>query len=241
MIMGFMYITFGNNAAKVAGNSLASIRRTGNDFPATSVGDTPVEGTTFIPWLGHKPWIDDKTDPDQRFRAGYVKPSLYDLSPYEYTLYLDADTIIKRDIMPGFWALRDHDVCAVHHDTLPVFSMGELKKHMDKPVFHKSYYENIRKELDYTISVIGTRPTIVNSGVIFFRKSIATSYFFDNWYTEWSRFYGWEEQLAFLRAEYHTTKLIVKRLPMEWNHKRMADNTIIWHKMGGGSARNPKC
>jgi len=240
MIMGFMYIAFGKNAAKAAGNSLASIRRTGNDFPATSVGDTPVEGTTFIPWLGHRPWTDDETDLDQRFRAGYVKPHIYNLSPYVYTLYLDADTVIKRDIMPGFWALRDNDICVVHYDALRTFTMSALKKHMDRSVFNIPYYENIRKELDYTIGVIGKDTSIVNSGVIFFRKSIETSSFFNQWFLEWLHFRGWEEQLAFLRAEHKTKNLKVKKLPLEWNHKRVQSNTIIWHKMGAGSARNPE-
>jgi hypothetical protein len=239
--LGIIYISFGETSAKAALRSLESIRRFGIDLPAITVGTHPIEGTEFMGWRGHAPWTEDETDPDQRFRAGYVKPMLQPISPFDYTLYLDADTIIRRDIMPGFWYLQDHDICAVHYDSVPEYTMEALKRHINQPVFNTPYYRDTRRELDFTISVIGGKTPIVNSGVIFFRKSYEASFFFAKWYLEWLRFTGWEEQLAFLRAEHGTPGLKIKKLPMEWNHKHIKPNTIIWHKMGGGSARDPKC
>ena len=234
-------MAFGQASATAAEYSLQSIRRMGIDLPAVSVGSHPIKGVEFLGWKGHAPWTEDETNPDQRFRAGYVKPMLQPISPFDYTLYLDADTIIRKDIMPGFWFLKDHDIAAVHCDPHPEYRMGALKKHIEQPIFNIPYYRDTRRELDFTISVVGEKTPIVNSGVIFFRKSYETSFFFAKWYLEWLRFEGWEEQLAFLRAEHGTPGLKIGKLPMEWNHKHILHNTIIWHKMGGGSARDPKC
>lgn len=236
--MGFIYIAFGKNAATVAGNSLASIRNTGNDFPATSIGDTPVKGTTFIPWLDHRPWTNDETDPDQRFRAGYIKPFLYNLSPYEYTLYLDADTEIKKNIMFGFDLLKEYDICAFHHNTNPKYAIGEVYTRAQKFAKKASFWDSVTDELRYTCDLLGPDTRIVNSGVIFFRKNKLVKDFFQTWYKEWLIYKGWEEQLAFLRAENVCKGLKIHPLSEEWNDKYLKISTIIWHTMGRGSARD---
>lgn len=233
-------MSFGEVSAKAVTASLKSIRDRGIKLSVAVVGTHPVEGTTFLGWRLHPPWTEDETDPDQRFRAGYVKPFLHPITPFDYTLYLDADTDVRRDIMQGFEYLKEYDICAVHHDNYKPYSMQVLRAHIMQPVFSIPYYRDIRRELDYTISVIGPDTTIANSGVIFFRKSYESCSFFSNWYLEWLRFGGWEEQLAFLRAEHNCPKLKIKHLPVEWNQKYLKKETIIWHKMGGGSARDEK-
>lgn len=235
---GIIYMAFGNNAVKSVENSISTIRALNIDLPVATVGSHKIQHTIFIPWLGHAPWTEDTNNADQRFRAGYVKPFLHRLSPFDYTLYLDADTVIHKDIMPGFEFLEDYDICAAYGDKDR--TLGRSKNHFSRKEFSTPFFEDARKELSYTCKSLGKDTPIMNSGVIFFRKSVASSDFFERWYLEWLRFKGWEEQHAFLRAERVCAKTKILHLSFMWNQKQSDPETIIWHKMNSGDARDPK-
>jgi hypothetical protein len=235
--IGIIYMTFGNNAVESAEKSIASIKAIGIDLPIATIGTHKIQHTTFIPWYRHQPWTDDKANPDQRFRAGYVKPFVYEFSPFDYTLYLDADTEIQKDFRKAFNYLSSYDLCVVHGTENR--TLGRSRKHFQALEFAVPFWNQFRGELEYSCAVLGPETRIMNSGVIFFRKSPEAQSFFKAWYEEWLRFGGWEEQHAFLRVERnHPAKIF--NLSTKWNQKHLQPTTIIWHRMGKGSARDPK-
>jgi hypothetical protein len=80
---------------------------------------------------------------------------------------------------------------------------------------------------------------LVNSGVIFFKKSPGTKKFMAEWYDEWLRFQRWDEQLAFLRAQHNLIgTTTIKHIDLKWNTNHHTDDTIILHYAGQRLARD---
>lgn len=82
----------------------------------------------------------------------YNKASMYELSPFENTLYLDTDTIVLDDVSYGFDISMKHDIA------LCICEASDARR-----------FEGIK---DYTIEY--------NTGVIFFKKGNIKS-LFDKW------------------------------------------------------------
>jgi hypothetical protein len=225
--IGILYMGFGAKAAAAISKSMASLRSIGLSIPVCVVGDTEVNGAQFIPWEGESPF-DGTQLKNFQFRAGRVKPFLYGLSPYQRTLYIDADTEFISDIMPGFEMLRDCDMALAEE----ALSLGKL---YNKP---RAGWEINIAERDVTIAELGGDPhkKFLNSGVIFFRKSEAVDWLFAEWGTQWRRFEQWDEQLALMRAIVKCS-LNYKALPIDWNHPHREKAKIIFHNYGRGVVR----
>ena len=223
MNIGIVYAVFGPSSAIAAKESLVSIRKQGITIPAVSTGTREVRGATFIPWEGLDPWVGTQTR--QGYLAGRVKPFLYNYSPFEFTLYLDADTEICGNIMPGFELLREYDVC--------IADDGRFIENIYKYNKLGAEWNWARDERDFTSALLGKpKNREINSGVIFFRKSSQAEKFFVKWYEEWTRFQQWDEQFAFLRAEHDCPETKIKHLPQTWNEHDPTKPKIIWHKWG---------
>jgi len=234
MKAGIVYISFGIEAAETAKRSIDSIKKLGINIPIVSIGSTKVIGTDFIKWTGNNPWRNETLSPKLWFAAGEVKPHLYDLSPFEYTLYLDADTMIRKDLTLGFSFLDDYDICVANH-----YGDMRLKNVWKDPRYFSPEHSDKRAERDATIKLLGDENTpFINSGVIFFKKNYAVQQVFTDWYLEWIKYRAWDEQMALHRAIHKCPRIKVRYMPEIWNKKFEDDQTIIWHKMGGGSARN---
>ena len=169
------------------------------------------------------------------FRAGAVKPYLYDYSPFDKTLYLDVDTIIKKDVTCGFDFLEENDICVSYHvkPNGDIWYVDEIFNHLLSPPISETSVE----ERNLTQKMIGKRMPFINTGVIFFRKSENAKKFFETWYKEWKIFSSWDEQMAAHRAFCLTPDLKIKLLPPIWNQKYESKDTIISHAMGKQSAR----
>jgi len=212
---GIVYVSFGKKSAIAVQNSYGSIVNMGASIPTAVIGDNEIPNMENIKWDGDAPLYNNKGI----FLAGAIKPFLYDLSPFDYTLYLDADTIVYGNIMSGFDPLDENDICvANHYDNIRV---GNVDESVEK---------------SETINLVGNIP-FINSGVIFFRKSDATKFVFENWHKEWLKYGGWDEQLALHRAIYKCADIKIFCMPEIWNQKYKKDNTIIWHQMGSQVAR----
>ncbi len=111
---GVLYMVFGSAAAREAARSLATLRTFCPDLPAAVLGDKPVDGMQHIPWTGRIPFDPTKKHNFQ-FRAGLVKPHFYTQSPFDRTLYLDADTEILADIRFLFNVLDSWDLAIAKH------------------------------------------------------------------------------------------------------------------------------
>jgi len=226
--IGIVYMSFGERAARGVKESAMSLRRIGLNIPICAIGTTPVDGYPFIEWRGENPF-DISQRKNFQFRAGRVKPRLYGLTPFERTLYIDADTEFMDDILPGFECLDDFDI-AVARENLTI---GQL--------YNKSLagWEINIKERDATMKELGEGPNVyfLNSGVLFFRKSHAVETAMCRWHEAWMEWQQWDEQLAFMRGFHRTPEARVKILEPQWNHPHRMKGIVVFHNYGRGVVR----
>lgn len=170
MEIGVVYIAYGHNARTEAAHSIRTLRRH-HDWPVTVIGE-PIPGTQHIPWRGFgKP-------------GRWAKVNLLDLSPFEWTLYLDADTRVRGDLSTGF------DVLAAGWELAMVPSKRE-----PRPLDILA-----TDEREITLSELGDCwPVMINSGVMWFRRTARTTRLWQTWSEEWQRFKQ-HDQGALLRA-----------------------------------------
>jgi len=225
---GIVYMSFGAKAGAAIAKSIASLRKTGLKYPICVVGDTPVAGTQFVKWEGESPY-DAKQRNNFQFRAGRVKPLLYGCSPFERTLYVDADTVFMKSIEEGFGYLDEFDM-AVTEEKLTLGGLYNKKL--------AGWEINIR-ERDVTIDETGgdAKRKFINSGVVFFKKSAQIEKLFCDWHTEWVRFQEWDEQLALMRAIHTNQDVTIKCLSVKWNNPQLDSGTFIYHAYGRGVVR----
>lgn len=223
--IGILYMGFGQRAASEIRKSIASLRNVGLKIPVCVVGDTPVRGTQFIAWEGESPF-DASQRKNFQFRAGRVKPFLYGLTPFERTLYIDADTEFMSDIMRGFELLNEYDM-ALAEELLTISQLYNKAR---------AGWEINILERDATIAELGGDTQFLNSGVVFFRKCPPVAGLFEAWGRQWLRWQQWDEQLALMRA-LHECPVNYKALPVDWNHPHRQKAKIIFHNYGRAVAR----
>lgn len=114
----------------------------------------------------------------------WMKVHLDELSPFELTLYLDADTRAQLDLSEGFGMLED----GFDLTLTPSNNQG------DDLMWHVGEEERRR-----TVEELGFWPLQLQAGVMFFRKSEGTRRLFEAWQEEWRRWEG-QDQAALLRA-----------------------------------------
>lgn len=118
-------------------------------------------------------------------QSRWLKVNLDRLSPYDLTLYLDADTEVLGDLGFLFAALRDG------WDML----IAPSKRQGTDVLGHLSVEDRA-----LTLDVVGTPcPLNLQAGVFAFRKNEATAAMFAAWRAEWGRV-GYLDQGALLRA-----------------------------------------
>lgn len=217
--VGLVYMAFGEKAKKAVKKSIATLKRLGYSYPVCIVDEEM--------WAGESPF-----DANQRrnfqFRAGRIKPFLYQYTPFEYNLYVDADTKFMKPIHNAFLELDSNDL-VVTEEKLSLRDLYNKKL---------AGWEINLLERDTTIIEIGGDDTqkFINSGVFLFKQNKKTVNLFKDWNKEWLRFQEWDEQLALMRA-IHNNDAAVKRLSVEWNSPQARDDTIIFHNYGTGNLR----
>ena len=224
--IGLMYVAFGEKAMHAVRHSVATMKRLGVDYPVCVVGDQVSEEFVSLLWEGQSPF-DATQKRNFQFRAGRIKPYLYDLSPFDYTLYMDADTEFYHDVFPGFDLMNTYQF-AIAQELLTV-----------EQLYNKSLagWEINIQERDYTMDLLNNgKEPFINSGVFFFSKNETTKKLFTAWGEEWLRYQQWDEQLALMRA-IASSKPKVKYLPTIWNNPYATDDSIIFHDYGRGSIR----
>lgn len=231
--VGIIYMAFGEKAKAAVAKSFATLKRLGFSYPVAVIGDYAAESHgeryTYLPWKLQSPF-DIKQRRNFQFRAGRVKPFLCDLTPFDYTLYIDADTKFLQPIQSAFEALNEFDVIATEERLT-------LQQLYNKKL---AGWELNLIERDTTIEELGAGAedlNFINSGVLFFRKNKATQKLFFDWYNEWLRFQEWDEQLALMRALHANKNIKLQKLPAEWNDPHMHTNSVIFHNYGRGDVR----
>ena len=226
MTDGVIYMTWGQNAIIQAESSITSLwRKAGSSMPVMVVGDEEAR----VHFAGNKRVMfhlmdidpfDDQKARGFRFMAGRIKPLLAKISPFDRTLYVDADTAFKSNPKIGFDLLDRWDVVLAETQT-------------------RSLVEGLAglKESQGTSKWLGT-PHILyhNSGMIFWRKNEKTDRLFDLWSTEWQVYSGWDEQVSLLRALLKSEVMFLT-VPYTWNCYSDKESHILHHWFGGRHAR----
>lgn len=166
---GIVYVAFGENAREEAAMSIAALRPR-YDGLITVISSEPLPGAHFIRF------------DDPRFGARWAKLNLDLLTPYDQTLYLDADTRPRTDCAQWFEILADGFDVVIAESTM----QGQ------KALWHVD-----EAEREETLDGFGFTPLQLQAGVFAFRRSEAVVALFAAWREEWR---GGQDQAALLRA-----------------------------------------
>jgi hypothetical protein len=229
---GFVYMVFGKKALIDFKNSVISLRRSGCNLPVIAVGDIHVQfsfgkSITSIKWEGEDPYDKDARKNFQ-FKAGRVKPFLYQYTPFKKNMYLDTDTVIMKDPSIAFNYLNNWDA---------VFTEERL---MVCELYNKvgAGWEHHLAERDQTVKEFGGDGHFKfwNSGVFLWNQNLRTETLFNNWHQEWLRWQRWDEQLALMRAA-NRSPVRIFILSEIWNCPHQREAKLIWHNYGRGTSR----
>jgi len=198
MLKGVVYVAFGGNAREEAKKSIQSLRKI-HDYPVVVISNKKFPSIDTIVF-------DDRGEPGR-----WAKVNLYNLSPFEDTLYLDADTRVQGNLETGFRLLE------LGADLVLVASQARTLKHL--------YPE----EREYTIASLPLHPLHLNTGVMYWRRNDATHALFKTWRKEWLRFED-KDQGALLRA-LHRNPVVLRLLGRPYNSQDKA-TAIILHLFG---------
>lgn len=133
------------------------------------------------------------------FSSRDIKTRLNAFSPYQETLFLDAD-ILPIGTISGLWDYVSKGDMAMVVDRLPTVSLCD----------HVS-----QEEKSYTLGQVPGNTVQFNSGVMLWRDTQAVQSLFSQWHQEWGLF-GKQDQLALVRA-IHKTQLSITKLPKTYN------------------------
>lgn len=180
MNRGIVYIATGDPYyLLLTAASIISLRDTGYRGPITVFSDLPARRLRS---LGVHV---TKVSPPQNARkpSRWVKTQLAKLTPYQQTLFLDADTVVHKPFTLLWNALAKHDI-ALGRDRNP--TLGAVN--------HAT-----QDELRYTRGLYPSATAHYNSGILLWKQTPAARRLFAAWHKEWTRF-GDIDQLALIRA-----------------------------------------
>lgn len=139
------------------------------------------------------------------------KLRMFQVSPFDETIYLDCDVVVQADITPLF----DMIPCAPHVgmalDFGPKTCEGIVSHRFFKWAVPKSILTNLERK------VPGDAPHF-NSGVVVFRKMPTAAKFFKDWANVWHSRPPAQDQVALIEA-CSKTGVFPTLLPPEWNYQ----------------------
>ena len=200
---GVIYVAYGQPAKAACQASIASLKRMHpSGLQVAVISDTPIPGAdTQI------------VRPELDIGAREYKTQAYQYSPYDHTLYLDADTLVVGSLAAGFSALAaGWDIVAALDYRQTVGRVDHLPQ----------------DDIDATIAITGTGEyPHINTGMLFFRKSTETEELFNLWHSEWLNF-KYRDQGAFVRA-LHQSNVKLWTLAWQWNTHRQERALHVFH------------
>ena len=169
MTRGILWLAYGSEFDKLAA-AAATYSRKFTRLPMHVVSnltehqrhDWP-RGTTFT-------YLDQ---PAERNRE--AKVTLYDCTPWDETLFLDADALLQRPGIERFFDdLAEHDLAIQHAETI------RNEAHRAKSKFYQTFYLSLMEKLDepYPLEVL-------QSSAFLWRQGPAAQRFFGKWRELW--------------------------------------------------------
>lgn len=169
---GVVYVAYGGGALREARLSIESLKRHHPRLPVVVVSHNHVSFAERIEW------------PDLGTPGRWAKVNLDKLTPFDHTLFLDADTRVFGKLDVGF------DAIAGGYDLVMVAS----KPQNDRVLWHLGDNERM-----ITLMETQAEPLQLNTGVMWFRKSRRVTQLFAEWRRQWKRWRD-KDQGALLRA-----------------------------------------
>ena len=207
MTRGICYIAYGHASLREAHRAIKILKQHVK-LKVALICENP----TLIKGIYHIP------HEDLSFGARKSKVLLDDLSPFDQTLYLDADTrVMSPAILYGF------EVLDAGWDLVIAPSANQG---------HNLFAHIEPKEREYTwTQLTNPFPLQLQAGVMWFNKSERVLEFFDAWRVEWNKFKQ-HDQAAMVRAlQQHPLRIWI--LGQDWNSRRGA---IVDHHFGRATA-----
>lgn len=200
---GVVYIAFGVKARAEAAASIASLQAH-HTLPVAVVSDAPlpsVHGVTYLESAGLTAGTPGRM----------AKVHLDRLTPFEHTLYLDADTRIHGQLWAGFRLL---DLGA---DVVIVPS---------RPQRHEGLRHLTPEERAFTLDALPLDPLQLNTGVMWFDRERCAA-LFAAWRVEWQTWQD-KDQGALLRA-LECVPVCVRLLGFPFNDR---NGRVVQHNFG---------
>ncbi|GGB90784.1 hypothetical protein GCM10011363_04240 [Marivita lacus] len=189
---GVMYVAWGKAHVDVARRSAASVKKRNPGMPCAI-------------WCAED---DDTTGFDQKLviPADMTRPKVGALkfSPYDETLYLDNDTMIRADLSSLFDLLLKFDLCGAH-----------------VMLWHRPRHRRM-----WQTEVPETFPEI-NCGVLLYRKNAATDRFFEDWQAAYDAAGMKIDQPTFRETLWHSD-LRFYVFPPQFNKRIFEASELIW-------------
>jgi hypothetical protein len=195
---GILYLCTGRHQ-DLLNNSISSLVSTNPALPFHVLSDRALT----VPFS----WVPPLTGKASR----YLKTQLFNLSPYDLTLFLDADTFVAEKL--SLEEMLGEADLAMALDATPTVAKGGAA-FLNYPDF------TTREEVSETIDKCGPDFPFYNSGVMLWRKSDKTREFFECWNSEWGR-YCLADQLALART-LCVSSLSVRPLSDQFNYPVLA-------------------
>ena len=162
---GVAYVVYGEKTQREAETSLKRLRANMPDVKTIVIHDR----------------VDGLTDAQA---SRFAKVNLDKLTPFDHTLYLDADTRPQADLSSGFEMLADGWELVI----APSNNQGQ------DCLWHVG-----KEEREMTFKELGRTPLQLQAGIFFFQKTPNIRRLFALWREEWERYHD-QDQAAFLRA-----------------------------------------
>ena len=199
---GICYVAYGEKAVQSCEVSLKSAKKIHPGIQVAVISDHKIPGADVS-------ILQDEMDVGAR----EYKTQVYQYSPFEYTLYLDADTIVVGHLQAGFAALEaGWDVAAALDYRQTIGRIDHLPQN----------------DIDACVSMIGTGEyPHLNTGMLFFRKCPEVKALYSLWHREWEVFH-YRDQGAFVRAVFQS-EAKVWTLAWQWNTHRPEKAAHILH------------
>jgi len=173
---GVVYVAYGSGAMREAAASIESLRKY-HDWPVSTIGDKKFINTGRVSHVR-------RADHQDALSPGrWAKTNLDIFSPYNYTLFLDADTRIRGKLDIGFKLLN------AGWELIMIPSISQD----DKALGHLNEIDRLTTQLEVPDTLQ------LNTGVMWFRKTEPIKRLFAAWREEWKRFKD-KDQGALLRA-----------------------------------------
>jgi hypothetical protein len=196
---GVLYVAYGPAAIYEAERSILSLKRYHPAWPVLVVGEKRLQGAKFI----------KVPDDNDKAPGRWAKVRLDQFSPFDDTLFLDADTRVYGKLDIGF------DLLAAGWELVMIASGPQAEEALGH-LCQKERYETLTETVD---------PLQLNTGVMWFRKCERVGRLFDEWRRQWER-YKDKDQGALLRAlEVRPVKLFLLGRPFN-------GGAVVAHRFG---------